>query len=98
MILSFEKSSLQLCNQKLPPPSDATTKRPCNEEEWTCGDGSCISNKKVCNFVYDCPADSSDEEMCPDIFTFNDCQEENDFVKGELGENISFKVGIYIVF
>ena len=48
--------------------------------------------------MYDCPADSSDEEMCPDIFTFNDCQEENDFVKGEIGENISFKVGIYIVF
>ena len=28
---------------------------------------------QVCNFVYDCPGDESDEDLCPALFTFNEC-------------------------
>ena len=30
---------------------------------------------QVCNFVYDCPGDESDEDLCPALFTFNECED-----------------------
>ena len=54
----------------LPPPEDGTTKKPCSEGEFTCGDGTCLPSSKVCNFVYDC---DNDEEQCPEMTTFDDC-------------------------
>ena len=46
----------------------------CSAEEHRCtGDGSCIPATLVCNFRPDCPADNSDEDNCPGIFTFEGC-------------------------
>ena len=54
----------------LPPPDDATTRQPCNQGDYSCGDGSCLAASKVCNFVFDC---DSDEQTCPEMTTFDDC-------------------------
>jgi hypothetical protein len=46
----------------------------CTAEEHRCtADDTCIPLTKVCNFRYDCPTDSSDEEGCPFIYTFEEC-------------------------
>lgn len=36
----------------------------CPEEEFTCGDGHCISMEKRCDKIIDCVTDSADEENC----------------------------------
>lgn len=51
------------------------TPTPC-QDQFTCGDGSCIPLSQVCNFHKDCPNDSKDEEVCPDTFSFEDCKEQ----------------------
>ena len=56
----------------LPPPEDATTRQPCNEGDFSCGDGSCLASSKVCNFVFDC---DNDEDLCPEMTTFDDCSD-----------------------
>lgn len=38
----------------------------CGFDEWTCQDGSCIPQDRVCDRHYDCP-DYSDEDRCPGI-------------------------------
>ena len=55
-----------------------TTSSPkCNpEEEFTCGDGTCIPRQDKCNFHVDCPNDSLDEDTCPERFSFEDCPTE----------------------
>ena len=36
----------------------------CHEDEFTCGDGSCVTMKKRCDKIINCPNDPADEEDC----------------------------------
>ena len=36
----------------------------CEASEFTCGDGTCIDAKLLCNKASDCP-DGADEQWCP---------------------------------
>ena len=78
----------------LPPDPDQTTKAPCKEGvQFTCSDGTCLNKNKVCNFRADCN-DHSDEKNCPDLFTFNDCNNMNDcFWRNTLDQDIKWIVG-----
>ena len=66
--------------ETLPIPSGGTTTAPettantkCPDNEVTCGDGTCIPPSKRCNFMYDCPNDTADEDSCPQFYDFEDC-------------------------
>ena len=48
---------------------DCPVCRPCTAEQFTCVDGACISDTKVCDFRNDC-SDKSDEASCPADFNF----------------------------
>lgn len=62
-----------ICELLPPEEPSTTTASPCPSEEFSCGDGTCIPQFKKCNFQYDCPNDSADEDSCPQIFQFESC-------------------------
>lgn len=42
------------------------TKIECNENEFTCDDGSCIDKELLCNGIRDCPDDEDEDQInCP---------------------------------
>lgn len=59
------------CGGGITPPPAVTTPAPntCGESQFACGDGTCISLSKVCNFQTDCK-DNSDENQCPQTCNF----------------------------
>ena len=90
-IVTFGANEEVVCDNL--PPLDVTTKTPCSEPQITCEDGSCLDPSKRCNFVSECPNDSSDEEGCPDMFLFNDCSDLTDCHWTEMvGENMEWIV------
>ena len=51
----------------------STTQINCPDNQFSCGDGAtCIDQTKVCDFYPDCP-DNSDENICPQMETFDGC-------------------------
>ena len=63
--------------ETMPIPDGGTTQAPqtttntkCPDNEVTCGDGTCIPPSKRCNFMYDCPNDTADEDSCPQFYNF----------------------------
>ena len=56
-----------------PTSTTSSSPAPCREDEFTCGDGTCISIWQECNFMYDCPNDSKDEDSCPVFYDFESC-------------------------
>ena len=69
----FGFTRTDICETMPTPQPSTTTKAPCPEDQFTCGDGTCISKYQVCNFMYDCPNDSADEDDCPVIYDFESC-------------------------
>jgi len=66
--------------ETMPKPGDGTTAAPettknptCPDDEVTCGDGTCIPPSKRCNFMFDCPNDTADEDSCPQFYDFETC-------------------------
>lgn len=61
-------------------PSDNITPKPCSSGEFQCKDGTCLEPNKICNFKSDCPdhTDKSDEENCPLLYQFDECQSMED--------------------
>lgn len=75
------------------PPLDSTTKEPCSEQQVKCKDGTCLGGEKRCNFIADCPNDSTDEEGCLPFFDFNDCSDlDNCFWKEMVGDNLDWVI------
>ena len=66
-----------LKGQSTSTPASTSTSKPCDiGSQFTCGDGTCIPLLDVCNFHIDCPNDNYDEMACPDLYTFENCNNE----------------------
>ena len=83
----FAFHSTDIC-ETLPPGAgtggDVTTTTvnpPCNSDQFTCDDGSCVPSYKVCDFIFDCN-DSSDEQTCPTFYTFEDTTIDTPYIMG----------------
>ena len=62
--------------ETLPVPGDSTTTTTtpsCPDNQVTCGDGTCLPPTKRCNFAFDCPNDTADEDSCPQFYDFESC-------------------------
>ena len=65
-----------LSGEDTSPTSTTSTPAPCDAgSQFTCGDGSCIPLPQVCNFQVNCPNDAQDEATCPDLTTFETCDQ-----------------------
>ena len=60
----------------------------CNDTEFTCGDGSCISIDRVCDQIYDCFSDFLDEQNCISKFMNQSLQLKIDFLSNLLAMNL----------
>ena len=75
---TFESGDNDAVCETLPTNPEDTTPKPCNEGDFMCADGTCLVQAKVCNFKYDCPSSSTDEENCPELYTFDECHSLSD--------------------
>ena len=96
-VKTFQRGQDEIDCETLPPSPDSTTPKPCRDGEFQCQDGTCLENNKICNFKADCPDHSDqkyEEENCPRLFQFDECQSMEDChweegVKDELDWTIS---------
>ena len=68
-------SYILFCRPKQSPSSTSSPSPSPNncDGQFQCPSGDCIDLTKVCDFHYDCPDSTSDEDGCPSIYNFENC-------------------------
>ena len=77
----FAFRASDICEMLPPDASGGSTTTPTQTPECpevTCGDGQCKPASARCNFVFDCPGDTADEDGCPQFQDFESCHDIED--------------------